>query len=271
MAFLRIDNGARQSGMGSASCGLADDIYAIYWNPAGLVNLKKLQIGLSHNKWFQNIGVDSVAIGFPFGKKAAIALSASFMRMDKIPMTTYTKDLDYFTASAFSINLSYARRISEDLRVGGNLKFASETIGKYKSNGIAFDFGVLHSITRHIDAGLCIQNLSKGAKFIKEEFDLPLTLKAGLSYKLVGELTKLMLVVDVDKPIDEHPFIRLGAEYWVLDVLAIRGGYCSGVDVGSGISFGVGLHFKKFFELNYAYIPKDVLGKIYNVSLLIKF
>ncbi len=45
--------GARSIGMGSAYTGVADDYSAIYWNPAGLAQIKKMEIyaGLSHLKF----------------------------------------------------------------------------------------------------------------------------------------------------------------------------------------------------------------------------
>ena len=37
--FLAINPGARANGMGEAQIGVADDAYATYYNPAGLMNL----------------------------------------------------------------------------------------------------------------------------------------------------------------------------------------------------------------------------------------
>lgn len=43
--------GARSMGMGGASLGLADDFTALYWNPAGLAQIKKFELftSLTHN------------------------------------------------------------------------------------------------------------------------------------------------------------------------------------------------------------------------------
>jgi len=45
--------GARSIGMGSAYTGVADDYSAIYWNPAGLAQIKKMEFyaGISHLKY----------------------------------------------------------------------------------------------------------------------------------------------------------------------------------------------------------------------------
>ncbi len=48
--------GARAMGMGGAYVGVADDYTAMYWNPAGLAQLRRMEvnIGFSHNKIVNN-------------------------------------------------------------------------------------------------------------------------------------------------------------------------------------------------------------------------
>jgi len=48
--------GARAMGMGGAFLGIADDYSAIYWNPAGLGQIRRMEmnIGFSHNKYANN-------------------------------------------------------------------------------------------------------------------------------------------------------------------------------------------------------------------------
>ncbi|MEW6609072.1 MAG: hypothetical protein AB1414_16785 [bacterium] len=49
-SFLKIGIGARALGLGSAFVGLADDPTAIYWNPAGLSQIKQRKLLFSHNQ-----------------------------------------------------------------------------------------------------------------------------------------------------------------------------------------------------------------------------
>src|SRR5438045_3246800 len=43
--FEKIGVGARAAGMGGAYSALADDISALYWNPAGIARLKGINAG----------------------------------------------------------------------------------------------------------------------------------------------------------------------------------------------------------------------------------
>src|SRR5207302_10246043 len=47
-AFLKIGPGARPAAMGEAFTGVADDIHAIYWNPAGLATLRSPELTGMH-------------------------------------------------------------------------------------------------------------------------------------------------------------------------------------------------------------------------------
>ena len=51
-SFLLISNGARATSMGEAFTGLADDVTATYWNPAGLTQMPSIETSLSYAAWF---------------------------------------------------------------------------------------------------------------------------------------------------------------------------------------------------------------------------
>lgn len=58
--------GSRAMGMGGAYVGVSDDYSAIYWNPAGLGQIQRMEVnvGFSHNKFVNNtsfLGVESKA------------------------------------------------------------------------------------------------------------------------------------------------------------------------------------------------------------------
>ncbi len=53
-AFMKVALGARQAGMGEAFTGLADDAYALAYNPAGLVYLNRLEFSAMRNSWLDD-------------------------------------------------------------------------------------------------------------------------------------------------------------------------------------------------------------------------
>ena len=54
--YLNIGVGARGLGMAGATAASASDVYAGYWNPAGLVQMESdIQAGLMHAEYFARI------------------------------------------------------------------------------------------------------------------------------------------------------------------------------------------------------------------------
>ena len=53
--FLLISPGARAGGMGEAQVAVANDVYASYWNPAGLAFLEGSELAMMHVNWLPNL------------------------------------------------------------------------------------------------------------------------------------------------------------------------------------------------------------------------
>ncbi|MCP4634368.1 MAG: hypothetical protein GY855_15685, partial [candidate division Zixibacteria bacterium] len=55
--FLKIGVGARYHGMGEASVASVDDIYSLYWNPAGMTNINSSQLAITHINYLLDINL----------------------------------------------------------------------------------------------------------------------------------------------------------------------------------------------------------------------
>lgn len=51
VVFLQIEPDSRSAGMGNAGVALADNAYAIFWNPAGLAFQEGTEASLTHSNW----------------------------------------------------------------------------------------------------------------------------------------------------------------------------------------------------------------------------
>src|SRR5688572_4054370 len=80
-SFEELPTGARAAGLGNAFTAVSDDVYATYYNPAGLVQLHRseftafysqLYSGLSDNS---SIGRSFVAYGHPTQKRGTFGFS----------------------------------------------------------------------------------------------------------------------------------------------------------------------------------------------------
>ncbi|MCK4533261.1 hypothetical protein KAU39_05695, partial [bacterium] len=61
--FLKIGVAARPGGMGETYTAVAEDVYSLHWNPAGLVSVKGKEIFTTYTRWFEetNYGLVSYA------------------------------------------------------------------------------------------------------------------------------------------------------------------------------------------------------------------
>ena len=103
---------------------------------------------------------------------------------------------------------------------------------------------------------------------------LPLTLKAGAAYRLLGQ--RLVLASDIDwLAQDRRAYLDLGTEYWLDKDLAVRAGYQvgHGADgLGTLVGFGAGLGIKlRQFTFDYAFVPFGDLGDTHRMTLGLRF
>lgn len=97
---------------------------------------------------------------------------------------------------------------------------------------------------------------------------MPINLKAGASVKLLDE--RLLMALDANKPIDNNVHLRLGLEYWLIDVFALRVGYRTDLDIGSGFCGGIGLKLMNY-QIDYGFVPYSELGDTHRISLSMEF
>lgn len=150
--FLSIGVGARALGMANAQVGLAEDVTAAYWNPAGLTDLSYQYEGsLMHASYFAGIAnYDYAGFAIPVDSLNYMAFSIIRFAVDDIPDTRYLYDANgainydnvtYFSAADYAFLFSYARKLNilNGLQVGGNFKIIHRSAGNFAS---AWGFGL---------------------------------------------------------------------------------------------------------------------------------
>ena len=73
--FLKIGVGGRATAMGDAFIAVANDVSALYWNPAGLVLTEKNEIMFSHNSWVVDIGHEFLGASFHISSNDAVGIA----------------------------------------------------------------------------------------------------------------------------------------------------------------------------------------------------
>nr|WP_290846019.1 PorV/PorQ family protein [Flavobacterium sp.] len=152
--FMNIGVDAAALGMANAVTASSNDVNAVYWNPAGILNLEDGQVGAMHASYFANIAqYDYLAYAKPIDDRSAWGISAIRFGVDDIMNTTQLIDdqgnIDYnrislFSTADYAFMFSYARHLKvEGLSIGANAKVIRRIIGKFANSwGFGFDLGI---------------------------------------------------------------------------------------------------------------------------------
>jgi len=152
--FLSIGVGARALGMSNSYVTSVNDVTSGYWNPSGLMGIKKdFQVSLMHAEYFAGIAkYDYGAFAAKIDSASAFGFSIIRFGVDDIPNTTQLIDadgnIDFDRISSFSVAdyaflFSYARKSKiEGLNYGANVKIIYRQVGDFaKAWGFGLDLG----------------------------------------------------------------------------------------------------------------------------------
>ena len=297
-AFLEVDGGTRQMGMGGAFTGMGDDAMTIYYNPAGLRFLEGSEIHFSGSSWPAGLSYQHMAYGFRHSVVPGyFGISWTIMQMgpfrEKTEYYDPTSDfsigtLENVDAGDMAFGGSYAWELFEGLSVGGTFKWYHLAMADAFSEGVCGDLGVLYDTRfRNLRVGASIQNVGPSDRWAGEglgdtgfgdEFPMPTVYRAGASIRVYDVVKhRLSVAADYKRPRGGSNQLHLGGEYTfnVGRMFAFgRAGYRHGYDE-EGATLGFGLKFPNSSEsdmrLDYAFVDMKNLSDVHRFSLAFFF
>ncbi len=263
--FLKIGVGPKYQAMGDASTATVNDVYAAYWNPAGLAYIDRSEVSFTNVNWVLDINLNYVALAHYFEEIGTFGVSASVLSMGDQEITTIDNQNgtgDYYSATSYAVAVSYARMLNDRFSFGGSVKYVGERIHNESASGFAFDFGTqLHTGFKSLRLGMSITNLGPeldfngpdlavssgqtGAELKTTAYDLPMTFRFGLAYDVeTGANSKVTLTSELAHPNDNVQQGAFGAEFGLSEQYFLRGGYKlnhdeAGLTLGGGVRTAV--------------------------------
>jgi hypothetical protein len=241
--FLKIGVGARAAAMGEAYDTVASGAGAIFWNPSGLVGVQNHSITVSDNEWIADTRVISGAYAKRFGF-GTFGVGVHYLMYGEMEETTVDNPDGtgrMFSSSDMAISIGMGRSLTDRFSVGGAAKIIRLNLDDVNAMGVCFDVGTQYRTGfRTLNMSIALQNLGPEMKYggtylelprdktqdrIEEEFEefsLPVVVRLGLSYTFFDNL---VLSVQGVHPNDGGERLNVGGEYWVADMVALRGGY----------------------------------------------
>jgi hypothetical protein len=162
---LLIDPYARNSGMWGSNSARVQGLEAQYLNIAGTASTRKTEMMFNRTSWLGGTGIYLNSFGFTqgVGETGTIGLGFVALNSGKIEMTTEDQPdggLGTYQYTAYNVNLSYAKKFSENIFAGINVKLVSEGINNVTARGVAIDAGIQYHTGKHdqMHLGITLKN-----------------------------------------------------------------------------------------------------------------
>lgn len=292
--FLEIPVTARYSAVGEVGLALSNPgAEALFTNPSMLAFSTGKQFALvSFGNYLAQTQQEAAGYAVDFGDFGMIGVSV--YRLDEGTMTRTVnadpnnpgggyKVIGSFNASDIAIGLSYVRKLTDQFSFGGTIKYVQEGIAEFKASNEIIDFGMIYFTGfKSLRVAGSIQNLGVNARFTGplesggtltgDNFSMPVTFRLGAAMELIGDYespTRLTLSFEGLHPSDYSERINIGAEYWYLNMIALRGGYKFNYDE-QGLTAGVGFNGVSLAvpgELDVSYTAYGRLGYVVRLSI----
>jgi hypothetical protein len=229
--FLLIAPDSRASGMGETGVAIADNVWAVYWNPAGLAFQKGSELGLTHTNWLPGLGLSDLWIAHIAYKQpveeldGVVSAQLTYLNEGEFVHTgeNSSDPLGTFNAYELALAVGYSTKLSNTLGMGINARIIHSYLapfgtakeqGRGVATGFSFDLGLLYrpevffipftnvDLGNRLSLGTSITNIGPKLTYIdKAQADpLPMYLRLGFAYKVLeSEFNNMILTMEVSR------------------------------------------------------------------------
>jgi long-subunit fatty acid transport protein len=294
--FLKINGDSRQAALGGAFTAISGgDANSIFGNPAALSDVENIDVQVNVLEWIADINYQSFAAGINLGQMGVVGVSLAMLDYGDIPETINSPSGSgtiplitgkNFTANDIAVGLSYSKKITDNLSVGGSIRWMEQQIAELSMSNISMDIGTMYYTGfRSLRIAITARNFGPDSRFggWSDEFQtesdyvrMPLDFRAGIAMDFLDEEGSphlLTAVVEGDHPNDGKEKFHLGVSYGFDEIFFIRAGYKFNYDVqrftfGAGITYPIGATVG---SINYAYVDFGELTQVHSFSLGFSF
>ena len=282
MKFLSFSPDARAAALGDAVTAKTGGASSLFYNPAGMARIEGMNLSAGQANWIAGITYNAVSVAYA---SDAGVFGISVMNVDygeiqgtiRSSNTAGYADTELFTPTANVVGLGYAIAPTDRFSVGGQVKFVNEKLGNAyldtdgSVEGIesldmdaeAYDFGLMYQMDwKNLMIAMSARNFSESLKYAEEAFELPLTFRMGVAVDVIENLS---LSFVNERPRDYFSTTRVGFEYSLMGMLAVRAGYVTPTDE-AGINLGVGFQVAGF-NVDVAYTDFGVFDPVTRVGV----
>jgi hypothetical protein len=170
--FLLLGANARGAALGTPFAAIANDVGALYYNPAGIALMRSAGVQVSSYQYVAETDYNWGGIAIPFdGRSKAFGLHLGTFGFGDQPV--YTVEQPDGTGSVYSVNqtyvgATYAQNFSDRFSAGITAKYIMDQLGEADGSAFAVDFGTnFHSTLggKPIQFSFTLQNLGSDLSY----------------------------------------------------------------------------------------------------------
>jgi len=244
--------GAKQISLSHSDVALANDVFALFSNPAGLSQINWREVGIYYSP--APFGLSELANGyaaylepFEFGSVAIGGMSYGYELYREAKVTA-----------------GYSFNYNNIFFIGLSANYHSFSIQDYGSTGVLyFNLGGLAYITNDLRWGFAVHNLNR-ASLADADDQIPMIFNTGFSYNVINSLS---FNLALEKDIRYNPSIKVGIDYDIIEYLSLRLGTAN---EPAKFSFGIGINYS-MFNLDYALFTHPDLGLTHQAGIILSF
>ncbi|MCI0474294.1 MAG: hypothetical protein L0Y76_11990 [Ignavibacteria bacterium] len=255
--FEDLESGARSEGMANAFTAIADDPSAIQYNPAGLVQIKKISVMTFYKSLYGGVGANlhhfCLNAAYPINNKAGVV----GIGIQEMGISLHSEKV---------LTLSHSFNLIKDISFGYNIRGYQLSQTDYGSEfNFGIDMAVLTRIYKRWQYGFYIHNINSPKMGTDTKYNLPRILSVGVAYRPTVGINSTL---DISKQVGMPTRIAVGQEFQIIeDYLTVRAGVST-----EPIRFAMGLRtgLKNIF-IDYAVTTHSELAWTHNFGLAVSF
>jgi hypothetical protein len=252
IVFPQYNPGARQISLANSDVALANDVFSLFNNPAGLAQLNWREVGIYYSP--APFGLTELSNGY-------VAYNEPFS-FGSISIGGMTYGFELYRES--KIVLGYSYNYENVLFAAATVNYHTYSIQNYGSTGVIyFNLGGLVYILDELRWGFVVNNLN-GASIADIDDQIPMVLSTGFSFDI---LQNFSLNFSLEKDIRFNPTVQFGIEYEIIEYLSLRAGTSNDP---SRFTAGLGINYS-IFSLDYAFFTHQDLGLTHQAGIIISF
>jgi hypothetical protein len=278
--MLEIGVSARAEALGGAFCSVANDPSALYWNPAGITEMRGIGVQFTQLNWLVDTKFHALDFVVPIPRSSiAVGFHLAMLDYGTAPVRTVVRPEgtgEFYSARDMVAGFYGAMAITDRISTAVGVKYFYERIWHETGNAIAFDLGVFYKtavkglhiggsvanfgpefrlggrdLTRVIDSDgrkdTYFNNDQVPVDLKTEAYPLPLLFRFGISYELeLNRDNSLRLATDLLHPSFSNESINLGLELKTFKAFYLRAGYQNLFERNAinGLCLGAGLEYR---------------------------